>query len=39
LLDSSSDLFELYGIKALMCVREGFFSGKPQSDLPEAAKG
>lgn len=34
LLDSSSDLFELGGIKALMCVQEEFFSEKPQSDLP-----
>lgn len=29
LLDSSSDLFELHGIKALMCIREEFFSGIP----------
>lgn len=29
LLDSSSDLLELYGIKALMCIREEFFNRIP----------
>lgn len=38
LLDSSSDPFELYEIKALMHIRVEFFSGKPQSDIPDTAK-
>lgn len=38
LLDSSSDPFEMYEIKALMHIRVEFFSGKPQSDISEATK-